>query len=97
MIAVPRSPAAPHAVLVNEALRYPRRNGATTRYLSEPEVAAAYRERLAGARRQSTRISEVQREALERLNPEGLPWVVVTLVPDLPGDPDRVAVTWRAP
>ena len=27
VIAVPRSPAAPHAVLVNEALRYPRRNG----------------------------------------------------------------------
>jgi len=96
MIAVPRSPAAPHAVLVNEALRYPRRNGATTRYLSEPEVAAAYRERLAGARRQSTRISEVQREALERLNPAGLPWVVVTLVPDLPGDILITSETHRA-
>lgn len=96
VIAVPRSPAAPHAVLVNEALRYPRRNGATTRYLSEPEVAAAYRERLAGARRQSTRISEVQREALERLNPEGLPWVVVTLVPDLPGDMLITSETHRA-
>ncbi|MEU6090919.1 hypothetical protein ABZ865_29845 [Streptomyces sp. NPDC047085] len=28
MIAVPRSPSAPHGVLVNEGLRYPRRNGA---------------------------------------------------------------------
>jgi predicted HTH transcriptional regulator len=43
LIAVPRSPLAPHAVLVNEGLRYPRRNGAVTRYLSEPEVADAYR------------------------------------------------------
>ena len=47
LIAVPRSLLAPHAVIVNEGLRYPRRNGATTRYLSEPEVAAAYRERFA--------------------------------------------------
>jgi hypothetical protein len=86
VVAVPRSPAAPHAVLVNDALRYPKRNGATTRYLSEPEVAAAYRERVAGARRQTTRISDVEHEAVERLNPAGLPWVVTTLVPDLPGD-----------
>lgn len=86
VIAVPRSPAAPHAVLVNEALRYPRRNGATTRYLSEPEVAAAYRERLAGPSRQSARIAEVEQAALDRLDDQDLPWVVVTLVPDLPGD-----------
>jgi hypothetical protein len=49
LIAVPRSPSAPHAVLINEALRYPKRNGSTTRYLSEPEVAASYRDRLTGA------------------------------------------------
>jgi predicted HTH transcriptional regulator len=55
VIAVPRSPNAPHAVLVNEALRYPRRNGATSRYLSEPEVAAAYRDRVAGIQRQAER------------------------------------------
>ena len=45
LIAVPPSPTRPRAVHVNEALRYPKRNGATTRYLSEPEVAAAYRDR----------------------------------------------------
>jgi predicted HTH transcriptional regulator len=38
LIAVSRSPLAPHAVVVNEGLRYPKRNGAITRYLSEPEV-----------------------------------------------------------
>jgi hypothetical protein len=39
-------------VIVNQGLRYPRRNGTVTRYLSEPEVATAYRERLVGAQRQ---------------------------------------------
>ncbi len=96
VLAVPRSPAAPHAVLVNEALRFPKRNGATTRYLSEPEVAAAYRDRLAGAQRQTARIGDVKRQALERLDPAGLPWVVVTLVPDLPGDLLLTGETHRA-
>ena len=31
VIAVPRSPSAPHAVLINDALRFPKRNGTTTR------------------------------------------------------------------
>jgi hypothetical protein len=86
LIAIPRSSNAPHAVLVNEALRYPKRNGATTRYLSEPEVAAAYRERLGGATRQIERVAQVEGEALARLDREEEPWLLVTLVPDLPGD-----------
>jgi Schlafen, AlbA_2 len=86
VVAVPRSPLAPHAVIVNQGLRFPRRNGTTTRYLAEPEVASAYRERFAGAQRQSARVDEIEREALERLDTSGLPWVVVSLVPDLPGD-----------
>jgi len=86
VIAVLRSPMAPHAVIVNQGLRYPRRNGTTTRYLSEPEVASAYRERLAGARRQADRVEEVEREALLRLDTSDLAWVAVTLVPDLAGD-----------
>jgi len=86
VIAVPRSPAAPHAVLVNEALRFPKRNGATTRYLSEPEVATAYRDRFAGAARQAARVAEVEGEAVARLDTTDLPWVLISLVPDLPGD-----------
>jgi hypothetical protein len=86
VIAVVRSPLAPHAVIVNQGLRYPRRNGTTTRYLSEPEVASAYRERLAGAQRQAARVEEIEGEALDRLDPTGLPWVAVSLVPDVPGD-----------
>jgi len=86
VVAVLRSPNAPHAVIVNQGFRYPRRNGTTTRYLSEPEVASAYSERLVGARRQAERVEEVEREALQRLDASDLPWVTVTLVPDLAGD-----------
>lgn len=86
MIAVPRSPQAPHAVLVNDALRFPKRNGSTTRYLSEPEVAAAYRDRHAGQEYQSQRAVEIEREALARLDISDLPWIVVSLIPDLPGE-----------
>lgn len=86
LIAVVRSLSSPHAVLINDALRYPRRNGSTTRYLSEPEVAAAYRDRIAGASRQRERLDEVESEALLRLDLSGPPWLVVSLTPDLPGD-----------
>jgi Putative DNA-binding domain len=86
VIAVPRSSYAPHAVLVNDALRFPKRNGSTTRYLSEPELAAAYRDRFAGGEIQIRRTEEIEHDALARLDTSDLPWVVVSLVPDLPGD-----------
>jgi hypothetical protein len=87
LIAVPRSPFAPHAVLVNEGLRYPKRNGPTTRYLSEPEVADAYRERFAAAHRQVDRVREIEADALHRLaTTDDQVWIVVSLVPDLPGE-----------
>ena len=87
LIAVPRSPLAPHAVLVNEGLRYPKRNGATTRYLSEPEVADAYRTRFAATHRQEERAREIEATALTRLaTTDDQAWVVVSLVPDLPGE-----------
>lgn len=87
VIAVPRSPLAPHAVLVGDGLRYPRRNGATTRYLSEPEIATAYRERFASAHGQVERAGQIEQEALGRLSRKDHKcWVVVSLVPDLPGE-----------
>ncbi|OIQ94669.1 divergent AAA domain protein [mine drainage metagenome] len=86
LIAVPRSPLAPHAVLINEGLRFPTRNGATTRYLSEPEVAIAYRERLLGAARQASRSEVIEADVLERIDRTRDAWLVVSLVPDLPGE-----------
>lgn len=87
LIAVPRSPLAPHAVLVNEGLRYPKRNGAATRYLSEPEVADAYRGRFASVHRQEDRAGEIEADALSRLaTTDDQAWIVVSLVPDLAGE-----------
>ncbi|MEP7247901.1 MAG: ATP-binding protein [Gammaproteobacteria bacterium] len=88
VIAIPRSPSAPHAVLVNDGLRYPKRNGSTTRYLSEPEVAAAYRDRLAGVEAQTGRIALVEADASARIDLDMDTWVMVTMVPDLAGSLD---------
>jgi hypothetical protein len=41
LIAALRTTSAPHAALIDEKLRFPVRSGTTTRYLSQPEVAAA--------------------------------------------------------
>jgi hypothetical protein len=54
--------------------------------LSEPEVAAAYAERAAGAARQANRIKQVEQDAFHRIDRERDAWVVVTLLPDVPGD-----------
>lgn len=86
LIAVPRSLAAPHAVLVNDGFRFPKRNGSTTRYLSEPELAATYRERFAQVASQGERIEQVERELRVHLETEHMPWLIISLVPDLPGD-----------
>jgi hypothetical protein len=45
VIAVPQSPMRPHAVLVNDGFRFPIRNGTGTVYLTEAQVADAYRRR----------------------------------------------------
>lgn len=86
LIAVPKSVLAPHAVLVNDALRFPMRNGATTRYLSEPEVAAAYRTRFFTAMERASRLDSVEAVLLADLDLSESPWIVVTLVPEIPGE-----------
>lgn len=87
LIAVPGSPQRPHAVLVNQALRYPKRNGTTITYLTEPDVAQEYSERGRRAQTVRTRLVECERDLLATINPE-IAWtsVVVTLVPAIPGD-----------
>jgi len=46
-----------HAVIAEEGIRFPRRNGRDNRYLSEPEVASAYRERFTDAQDQAVKTS----------------------------------------
>lgn len=85
VILVPQSPAAPHAVIINQALRYSKRNGTETRHLAEAEVATAYLERARGTARQRERMANIVRDSRIRLNPE-VPWLLVNLVPDVPGN-----------
>lgn len=95
LIAVPRSPMGPHAVVTDQSMRFPRRNGATTIYLSEPDVAQACRERFAGLQSRLDDAAAHEAYLLSRLEP-GPRYVVVTLVPDLDGyapvDQDSVEV-----
>lgn len=86
LVTVPRSLAAPHAVIVNDGFRFPKRNGSTTRYLSEPEVAAEYRDRFTRVASHGEQIERIERELISRLSTTEMPWLVVSLVPDLPGD-----------
>lgn len=86
LIAVPRSPNAPHAVLVNNALRFPRRNGTTTTYLSEPEVATAYRNRFTGMQSRLDEAAQYEADLVTRLDTSATTFAVVTLVPDVAGD-----------
>jgi len=85
LVSIPRSPTAPHAVKMNDGFRYPRRNGRTTTYLSENDVAQAYRERFAGLQSRLDTAVEHEKYIVDRLNTDSLTYVVVTLVPDLEG------------
>jgi hypothetical protein len=75
----------PHGVLINEAYRYPRRNGASTISLSESEIAAAYRDRFRARDELTKRLFEVGGDAELGLSPD-TPWLVVSLVPDVVGN-----------
>lgn len=86
LIAVPPSPAAPHAVRIgNDSLRYPRRDGTHTRHLTESEVADAYRSRFTAAAHQVDRLDVVEAEGRDEIvAADG--WLVVALVPNVGGD-----------
>lgn len=81
------SPFRPHAVLVGDGLRYPRRDGTTTRYLTEAEVADMYRDRFRGEKQQVDRLHRIADEVLQMLDTsDDITWLVVSLVPNSPGD-----------
>ncbi|WP_182880470.1 helix-turn-helix domain-containing protein [Microbispora sp. H10949] len=84
LIIVPRSPRYPIGVAINDGYRYPFRNGATIGYLSEPDIETAYRARWAAAVAQKERAEQIEREAAQRRGPSDI-WLVMSLVPDIPG------------
>jgi Putative DNA-binding domain len=95
LISVLRTPEAPHAVRINDTLRYPRRTGRITTYLSEPEIAQAYRQRFAGLQSRLDAAEEHERYLLNRLDDEGRVFLVLTLVPDVDGYAPVTAQSYR--
>lgn len=80
----------PHGVAVgNDTLRFPIRSGTTRRYLSEPELADMYYNRLFSAVDLDKRIKDLHVSA-RSLTPPGEdavgPWLVLSCVPSTPGD-----------
>ncbi|MFK0132445.1 helix-turn-helix domain-containing protein [Streptomyces rubiginosohelvolus] len=92
VLAVPRSPHGPHAVTLppvkasEKALRYPRRTGSRTDWLTETDVATAYHRRFTEAADRGQRLLAVEQEALAGLPPSNMPHLLVTMTPEVPGD-----------
>ncbi|MFJ1796645.1 AlbA family DNA-binding domain-containing protein [Kitasatospora griseola] len=89
LLAVPRSPLGPHAVTAapsREALRYPRRGGSKTEWLTETDVATAYRSRFAAAAERDQRLTDVEEDLIGALASRRTPHLIVTLVPEVPGE-----------
>ncbi|MFG1660667.1 helix-turn-helix domain-containing protein [Micromonospora chersina] len=84
VISVARTATAPHAYIQNKSLLYPKRIGTETAWLSEAEVAEAYRARFAGFADRIAEAARIEADFVERLAPDET-FVVVTLVPDMPG------------
>lgn len=92
LLAVPRSPQAPHAVTApptkpsEHMLRYPRRAGSKTDWLSETVVATAYRARYTAAAARDDRLSDVEGDIVLSVVERTTPHLIVTLVPETPGE-----------
>ena len=85
VIWVARSAGAPHAFSPQGTGRhYPRRVGTEKVWLSEAEIAEAYRARFAGLTDRLDQADKIEADFLRRLTPDQI-FVIVTLVPDLPG------------
>jgi hypothetical protein len=81
LLMVPPSTARPHAVRHDRNLRYPRRDGTTTRWLAEAGVADAYRNRFSIARNQSDRLAQVMAEGVEAMDLSDGAFTAVAVVP----------------
>ncbi|MFD4219701.1 hypothetical protein [Streptomyces griseus] len=89
---MPRSPHGPHAVTTppvkasEKALHYPRRTGSRTDWLTETDVATAYRRRFTEVADRGQRLLDVEKEALAGLPASNMPKLLVTMTPEVPGD-----------
>lgn len=89
LLAVPRSPAAPHAVTASpskDVLRYPRRAGSQTDWLTETMVATAYRARYTAAAARDERLADVESDIVLSVVERTTPHLIVVLAPEMPGE-----------
>ncbi|MFC8239341.1 AlbA family DNA-binding domain-containing protein [Streptomyces chartreusis] len=92
LLTVPRSPEAPHAIIVpptkptSAALRYPRRAGSKTDWLTETYVASAYRQRFSSAADRAKRMRDIETRLVTSELSRTRTHLLVTLVPDVPGE-----------
>lgn len=86
VMVVPPSPLRPHAVRKDIDLRYPRRDGSSTRWLAEAEVANMYRDRFGMVEDQLSRIGSIVDEGLTQMDlRDDWAYLAVALVPSTPG------------
>lgn len=86
VLVVPPSPLRPHAVRKDNDLRYPCRDGSSTRWLAEAEVADMYRNRFRMAEDQVARIEPIAKNGLAQMDLRtDRAYLVVALVPSTPG------------
>ena len=81
LLTVPPSSLRPHAVRKDRDLRYPLRDGTTTRWQSEPEVADMYRDRFRVAAGQAGRLDGILTDGLAVMDLSEDAFIAVGLIP----------------
>lgn len=86
LLVVPPSTLRPHVVRTGRtSLGVPVRDGATKRWLGEPEIADAYRDRYRIAVDQSARVSQILDDGLTMMDPAANAFLTIAMVPTEPG------------
>lgn len=88
VVVVPPSPRQPHAIRPDnprgKTLSWPVRDGADTRFLSEPELADRYSRRFESASDRRRRLAEIAQAGIAHLTGDRLEWVYLALTPESP-------------
>ncbi len=90
LLLIPPSSLAPHQVTYNQRRAkdrwgYPFRRLTVTEWMTEAEIANRYRNRFLLAREQVSRADHVDRVGQQALNRKAKAWVILTVVPAVPG------------
>lgn len=81
VVVVPPSADAPHVIGSESRLGVPYRDGSTTRWMRERDLERAYAERFRAREGSTTRLNQIQSEALDQVDISGGPWLVASATP----------------